>query len=433
LIIVSINVSAYALTAYENFFSVVSSYWVSVGGFVPALMTSPEQVYRILSSMFLHGDLFHIFFNMYFLYVFGRAIEEVLGGRRFSALYLTSGVVASTFHTAFAFISGLSAYAIPAIGASGAISGVLGAYLMLFPGTSLVLWIPFFPLAFFRLRASYYLIFWFATQVIYGYARLGAGVAFFAHAGGFVAGIAMLPLLVSREELHRFRVARQYPWPSYVVFKSYAKRGLSGATKAIIATLVASLVLGAALASSGIFVEKNVKVVTVECTVEGKDYTSFVVFKLPDVERQIAEIPSDATRILLSRLYAAGLLYDESKAGQSISLRDFEGRVPMIIRGVRVEPRLSIEYLNGVYDHDGFVQYCIGELRTQVVYVGAHAVSLGELLKYEFQLEAKTVDLALLTQCTGLASLVVALAALVVALVKDKELTLIGEEEARLL
>jgi len=432
-IIIAVNAFVYALTTYESSFLEISNYWVGVGGFVPVLMSSLEQAYRVLSSMFLHADLFHVFFNMYFLYVFGRAIEEVLGGRRFSALYLASGVLASMFHTAFAFVSGLFAYAIPAIGASGAISGVLGAYLILFPGTSLILWIPFFPLAFFRLRASYYLIFWFATQVIYGYAKLGTSVAFFAHAGGFVAGMALLPLLATKKRFRRFDMARQHPWPPYVVLTSLAKRGLSRATKAIIAVLVASLILGAACASSGVFVEREAKVLTVEYTVEGRRYVDFAVFKLPDVEDQIASIPLSATRILLSRLYAAGLLYDASKAGQEISLKNVEGRVLMIIRGVRVEPLLSIKYLDGVYDYDGFVQYCAGELRTQVVYVGVQAISLGELVEYAFQLEARAVDLALLTQCTGLISLVVALAALVVALVKDKELTLIGEEGARLL
>ena len=436
LIIIAVNAFAYALTAYENFFSVVSDYWTGVGGFVPALMASPDQAYsqayRILSSMFLHADLFHVFFNMYFLYVFGRAVEEVLGGRRFSALYLASGVVASVFHTAFSFISGLQAYAVPAIGASGAISGVLGAYLMLFPGTSLVLWMPFFPLAFLKMKASYYLILWFATQVIYGYARLGGSVAFFAHAGGFVAGMALLPMLAIKERLHHFKTARSYPWPSYVVLRPFAKRGLSGATKAIIAVLVASLIIGAACASSGFFVEDDAKVVTVEYTVEGRNHVDFAVFKLPDVKEQIAKISSDATRILLSRLEAAGLLYDASKAGQSISLRRVEGQVSLIVRGVRVEPRLSIRYLEGTYDRDGFLQYCVGEIQTQVVYISAHAVSLGAPVDYEFRLESRTADLALLTQYTGMASLAVAAVALVVALTKDKDLALVSEEEPRL-
>jgi len=432
-IIIAINVLAYALTSYENLFFAVSDYWVDIGGFVPVLMALPDQAYRVFSSMFLHADFFHIFFNMYFLYVFGRAVEEALGGWRLSALYVASGIIASVFHTAFSFISGLPAYAIPAIGASGAISGVLGAYLMLFPGTSLVLWIPFFPLAFFRLRASYYLIFWFATQVIYGYARLGASVAFFAHAGGFVAGMALLPLLASKERLHRFKIAGQRPWSSYVVLTSFTKRGLSNATKAIIATLVASLVIGAACASSGVFVEGNAKAVTVECVVEGEKCVDFAVFKLPDVEGQISNIPLDVTRILLSRLYYAGLLYNASKAGQNMSLRDVEGRVSMIVMGVRVEPRLNIKHFDGIYDRDGFVQYCAGELRTQVIRIDARTrvVSLGELLDYEFSVEARTVDLALLTQYTGMASFAIATVALVVALTKDKDLALISEEALR--
>ena len=263
-------------------------------------------------------------------------------------------------------------------------------------------------------------------------ARLGAGVAFFAHAGGFVAGMALLPMLVGREGLHRFKVTRLHLWHSYVVFMPLAKRGLSSATKAMIAVLVASLVIGAACASSGAFVEGDAKAVTLEYTVEGKDCIDFAVFKLPDVEGQIAKIPSDSTRILLSRLEAAGLLYDASKAGQDISLRGVKGRVSLIVRGVRVEPRLDIKYFEGTYDGDGFLQYCTGELWTQVVYISAHAVSLGEPVNYKFRLGTRTVDLALLTQCTGMASLVVATVALVVALTKDKDLTLISEEEAQL-
>jgi len=106
--------------------------------------------------------------------------------------------------------------------------------------------------------------------------------------------------------------------------------------------------------------------------------------------------------------------------------------VSLIVRGVRVEPRLDIKYFEGTYDGDGFLQYCAGELWTQVVYIGTHAVSLGEPVNYKFRLGTRTVDLALLTQCTGMASLVVATVALVVALTKDKDLTLISEEEAQL-
>ncbi len=132
--------------------------------------------------MFLHADFFHILFNMYFLYLFGRAAEEALGRIRYLALYFVSGIAASIFHAAFSFLGGATAYVIPAIGASGAISGVLGAYLILFPGTSIVigsffLYIPMF----FRVKAAYYMIFWFATELIYGFARLGGGTAFFAH------------------------------------------------------------------------------------------------------------------------------------------------------------------------------------------------------------------------------------------------------------
>ncbi|MEM3784001.1 MAG: rhomboid family intramembrane serine protease, partial [Candidatus Bathyarchaeia archaeon] len=139
LTIILVNIAVYAITSYENLFLEVSNYWVSAGGFVPSLIAMPSQWYRIFASMFLHADFFHILFNMYFLYIFGRAVEDALGRWRFLILYLVSGVAASIFHTAFSFLGGATAYVIPAIGASGAISGVLGAYLILFPGTSLVM------------------------------------------------------------------------------------------------------------------------------------------------------------------------------------------------------------------------------------------------------------------------------------------------------
>jgi len=102
---------------------------VSLCGFIPSLVGNPSQWYRVFTSMFLHADFFHILFNMYFLCVFGRAVESILGKSRFLLLYLAAGIFASIFHTAFSFIGGLSAYTVPAIGASGAISGILGAYL----------------------------------------------------------------------------------------------------------------------------------------------------------------------------------------------------------------------------------------------------------------------------------------------------------------
>jgi len=426
LAIIVINIAVYAITSHEKIFLEVSDYWVSAGGFVPALTPMPTQWYRIFSSMFLHADFFHILFNMYFLYIFGRAVEEALGRWRFLALYMVSGIVASIFHTAFSFLGGATAYVIPAIGASGAISGVLGAYLILFPGKSLVMgwFFLYFPM-FFRLKAAYYLLFWFATQVIYGYFRLSGSTAVFAHAGGFIAGIALLPLVASKEKLTQFKLARQTAFPTYIVFTPTPVKpaGLGQTTKIIIAVLLASLLFGAAYASSGLSIRGDVKAATVQYNYEGTPYIDYVGFQLPNIGNQFASISLDATRIMLYRLYAAGLLYDVSKAGSEGSF-SFYGEVR--IGNVRVPTTVT---LNGKYDDDGFLEYGKGNLTTFIVYDGKY---LGRFpVSYSFEISSRTVNLAYITQYTGIMSFVATAAALGVAVMKDRDLALIGEEPRR--
>ncbi|MEM3616609.1 MAG: rhomboid family intramembrane serine protease [Candidatus Bathyarchaeia archaeon] len=438
LAIIVVNIAVYAITSYENFFLEVNDYWVSAGGFVPALTPMPTQWYRIFSSMFLHADFFHILFNMYFLYIFGRAVEEALGKWRFLALYMVSGIVASIFHTAFSFLGGATAYVVPAIGASGAISGVLGAYLLLFPGTSLVMgWgFLFFPI-FFRLKAAYYLIFWFATQVIYGYARLGGSTAVFAHAGGFIAGIALLPLVASKERLIQFRLARQAAFPTYVVFTPTPVKtvGLGRTTKLIIAVLLASLLFGAAYASTGLSIRGDVKSATVQYAFEGTPYVDYVGLQLPNIEGQITSISLDATRILLSRLYVAGLLYNETKAGENVSIDDWNVKLPVWVKvgkqTVPVDIDLRVAYFYGRYDGEGFLSYGRGELATQIIYIEDGIITISDLVSYSFELSSQTVNLTYITQYTGVMSLVATAAALSVAVMKDRDLALIGEEPSR--
>ena len=248
--IIAINVLLYIVTSSSNAFVSIDTKWLYTGGFIPLLiMQDLSNLYRILTSMFLHADILHIFFNMYFLYIFGKAVENTLGSLRFLALYIISGVAASIFHTAFSMLQGPSALAIPAIGASGAISGVLGAYLMLYPGTSLTAcWFFFFMPMCFTMSAAYYLLFWFALQVIYGYARLGASIAFFAHAGGFVAGIALLPLVIERyrHEILRIKSSTGSIFDFIVYGMRRFKGGLPSTAKALLAILIALLLAGAA-------------------------------------------------------------------------------------------------------------------------------------------------------------------------------------------
>jgi len=442
LAIIAVNIAVYAITTYENLFLEVGDYWVSAGGFVPALTPMPAQWYRIFSSMFLHADFFHILFNMYFLYLFGRAVEEALGSWRFLALYMVSGVVASIFHTAFSFIGGATAYVIPAIGASGAISGVLGAYLILFPGTSLVMgWgFLFFPI-FFRMKAAYYLIFWFATQVIYGYARLGGSTAVFAHAGGFIAGIALLPLVANKERLIQFRLARQAAFPTYVVFTPTPTKtaGLGTTTKVIVAVLLAALLLGAAYASTGIASQGNAKWVTIQFTCEGTAYTDSLGVSLSNLESQLASIPLDKTRILMNRLNAAHLLYNISKVNQELKIFNWNDELPVNITvdsfTTTVNVSTTIHYFFGKYDSDGFLSYGNGSLITRAVkgYIskGILYIIQSDPIAYKFELNSQTMNLAYITQCTGIVSLVATAAALSVTLKKDRDLALIGEEPRR--
>jgi membrane associated rhomboid family serine protease len=431
LALMAANVAVYAITSYEGFFLEVGDYWVSACGFVPSLIAVPTQLYRIFASMFLHADFFHILFNMYFLYLFGRAVEDALGRGRFLALYFVSGVAASLFHTAFSFLGGFTAYVIPAIGASGAISGVLGAYLILFPGTSLVMgWaFMFFPI-FFRMKAAYYLIFWFATQLIYGYARAAGSTAVFAHAGGFIAGIALLPLVANKERLTQFRFARQIAFPTYVLFTPIKTGGLSRITKTVVAVLLASLLFCAAYASTGLSIQGNIKSTTIQYACNGLLYWDYVGIQPPDVQSQLTNIQLAETRVLINRLYVIGLLYDEDKIGENVSISNENFRLRVnIIGGGFVYVNLVINNFSGRFDGDGFLSYGEGELITQAVniYTGEKTP-----MSYHFKLASQTVNLTYITQYTSIPSVFATVVALTVVLVKDKELALIGEESGML-
>lgn len=159
---------------------------------------SPTPIYlTLLTSMFIHGGFLHIAGNMLFLWIFGDNVEDSLGHLTFLFFYLASGLVAAFGHIA---VSGLSRT--PSIGASGAIAGVLAAYLILFPRSSvrtLLIIPPFVTIT--RLSALVIILIWFVTQLFNGLAALGvqteqtAGVAFWAHIGGFVGGLVLLYLI----------------------------------------------------------------------------------------------------------------------------------------------------------------------------------------------------------------------------------------------
>ncbi|NJK58555.1 MAG: rhomboid family intramembrane serine protease [Pleurocapsa sp. SU_5_0] len=159
----------------------------------------PEAVTPI-TSQFLHAGFTHVGFNMLFLYIFGNNVEEQLGKAKFLLFYLTCGALAVMAQWFFSSMS-----SVPSLGASGAIAGVMGAYILKFPQAKIVTVIPlgfFFPL--FRIPAVYFLGFWFVEQALNGVASFevnasvgmeSGGVAYWAHAGGFIAGAILGPIL----------------------------------------------------------------------------------------------------------------------------------------------------------------------------------------------------------------------------------------------
>jgi membrane associated rhomboid family serine protease len=174
-------------------------------GMIPArLLSDPVAgVPTVVTSMFLHGGWGHLFGNMLFLYVFGDNVEDALGHGRFVVFYLLSGVAAAAGQTAIDPTS-----VVPMVGASGAIAGVLGAYLVLFPRAPIVVVNPIFPLWFVfgaLLVFPAWLVVgeWFVWNLLRGMASVsrasGGGVAFFAHLGGFLLGVlAVRPFMLGR-------------------------------------------------------------------------------------------------------------------------------------------------------------------------------------------------------------------------------------------
>ncbi|MCI0555400.1 MAG: rhomboid family intramembrane serine protease, partial [Anaerolineae bacterium] len=143
-------------------------------------------------SMFLHGGWFHIISNMWVLYIFGDNIEDRVGSTRYLLFYLLSGIAAASLQV---FI--VQGSSVPMIGASGAIAGVLGAYLISFPGSRIASLVPiFFIFTIVEIPAIIFLVFWFVTQLYSGlFAMQGgtsSGIAWWAHIGGFIFGLIMV-------------------------------------------------------------------------------------------------------------------------------------------------------------------------------------------------------------------------------------------------
>jgi len=176
LIIINVLVFIWSLTNFEAI--------IQTWGFTPALFIP----ITLLTSMFLHGGIDHIFGNMLFLHIYGDNVEDRMGRVKYVLFYLLAGLAAGLVH----YLTGPSSD-IPTIGASGAISGVLGAYFVLFPKVKVRTMMGYgFFFQTVRLPAYTLIGFWFLMQLIFGFTSLvggvGSGIAFFAHIGGFAFG-----------------------------------------------------------------------------------------------------------------------------------------------------------------------------------------------------------------------------------------------------
>lgn len=174
---------------------------------MPGLQSTSIPVYlTLLTSMFMHGGVAHIVGNMIFLAVFGDNIEDAMGHGRYFFFYLLCGVLASLSHVFVTAYFGQNIY-VPSLGASGAISGVLGAYILLFPTKGVNVWIFWFIVT---LPAFLVVGIWFVFQLINGMGMLGGdeaagGVAYAAHIGGFVFGMVLVKLFAKPRRVRKER------------------------------------------------------------------------------------------------------------------------------------------------------------------------------------------------------------------------------------
>ncbi|MFL6343194.1 MAG: rhomboid family intramembrane serine protease [Nitrososphaeraceae archaeon] len=160
----------------------------STYGVIPRLFLAGDLMSAV-TSMFIHGGIAHIAGNMVFLFVFGDNIEDRFGRVKYLLIYISWGIVASLVHSVYAVNTGTGV--VPAVGASGAISGVLGAYLVMFPRAKIFTVIMAFFITTVRIPALAFIPFWFILQIIFALmGPSGGGVAYLAHIGGFVIGMA---------------------------------------------------------------------------------------------------------------------------------------------------------------------------------------------------------------------------------------------------
>lgn len=201
ILLILVNVLVFLFEASLDPYS--RNHFIAVYGFVP----DHAHASSMITSMFLHGGWMHLIGNMWFLWIFGDNVEDVLGHNKYLLFYLLCGIAAAATHLLFSADSRL-----PTVGASGAIAGVMGAYLIKFPHAKIET--LFFVFVFFtrvQVPAVLMLAYWFFIQLFSGIGTIGyshlsqGGVAWFAHVGGFLAGIVLVSIMGTRERYTRRR------------------------------------------------------------------------------------------------------------------------------------------------------------------------------------------------------------------------------------
>lgn len=165
----------------------LSSKIVMEYGEIPLAIVNGMNLHTLITSMFLHGGIIHLASNMYYLFIFGDNVEDMFGHSRYLVLYLIFGVISGLTHSIVTILYEPWGALIPAIGASGAVSGVLGAYMVFFPRAKIICLFFYFFVRLVPIPAIVFIGFWFLLQLLMSGSQ--TGVAYWAHIGGFIAGL----------------------------------------------------------------------------------------------------------------------------------------------------------------------------------------------------------------------------------------------------
>ena len=194
-ILILANCAIYYMEVYGQpaFEQLINSYALAPCNVNTLHLNNYRYYVPFISHMFLHLNIIHVAGNMLFLWIFGNNVEDVLGGIRFYAFYVLCGIAAALTFYLFHHTE-----CTPIIGASGAVSGVLGGYVVLFPSARIRVWFIFFVM---RLRAWFFILLWFLLQLsnLYGEQSGVSNVAWSAHVGGFIAGFVLIMFFKKRK------------------------------------------------------------------------------------------------------------------------------------------------------------------------------------------------------------------------------------------